>query len=284
MIDLSSIDVSAFPHWLSPGGEVLLINADCMAVLPLLPAESVDLCVTSPPYNQLSSIPKKGSGMWGNSNGGSGFVRAWAESSYPDEIEESEYQHQQNSLFDSSCFSKTSSLFYNHQIRWRDGVCLHPVQWFAPRGWNLRQEIIWDRAGGMMMNAKMFCRFDERVLWFVRGSRWEWNQEFVGLGTIWRIARFQQQQGKEHPVAFPIEIPARCIMGASLPSQTILDPFAGSFTTAVACIRTGRQCIAIEIEPKYFAIGKRRCEEALAIGSLFDPAALAAPNLFEETQ
>ena len=48
MIDLSSIDVSAFQHWLSPGGEVLLINADCMAVLPLLP--KVDAVVTDPPY------------------------------------------------------------------------------------------------------------------------------------------------------------------------------------------------------------------------------------------
>ncbi len=149
-------------------------------------------------------------------------------------------------------------------MRWRDGVCLHPIAWFQPEHWRLRQEIVWDRAGGMMMNARMFCRFDERVIWFVRSDSWTWNQELVGCGTVWRIARQQQQQGKEHPVQFPQEIPRRCIAATTDPGDCVLDPFMGSGTTLVAAKRLGRKAIGIELEEKYCEIAAKR----LAQGAL----------------
>ena len=110
-----------------------------------------------------------------------------------------------------------------------------------------------------MLNARMFCRFDERILWFVRGDTWKWNQESGGIGTIWRIAR---EQLKEHPVAYPEELPRRCIMATTDTGETILDPFMGSGTTGVACAKLGRKFVGIEIEPKYFEIACRRIEEA----------------------
>jgi DNA modification methylase len=48
----------------------------------------------------------------------------------------------------------------------------------------------------------------------------------------------------------------------------ILDPFMGSGTTGVACIRTGRRFIGIEIDPTYFDIARRRLEKELAQGRL----------------
>ena len=251
-------------------GTATLYQGDCLTVLPALSAE-VHLTVTSPPYNQLSTLPKKGSGMWGRSTGGAGFLRAWAESPYADAMPEDEYQSWQNELFSriSAVSTPTSSLFYNHQMRWRDGVCLHPVDWFKPDGWRLRQEIIWNRAGGMMFNARMFCRFDERILWFVRGEQWIWNQECVGLGTVWNVAREQQQQGKEHPVAYPVAIPERCISAASEKGATVLDPFMGSGTTGVACARSEREFIGIEIDGKHFETACRRIEDAQRQERLF---------------
>jgi len=50
----------------------------------------------------------------------------------------------------------------------------------------------------------------------------------------------------------------------STEAQTILDPFMGSGTTGVACIRTGRRFIGIEIEPKYCQIAVERMESELA--------------------
>jgi DNA modification methylase len=238
---------------------VRIFHGDCRDILPGL--SGIRCVVTSPPYNQLAQIPENGSGMWG----GSGFVRAWRAAGYHDDMEESAYQAWQNEVFELAIGAVTpdASLFYNHQLRWRDGVVLHPVAWFRPEGWRLRQEIVWDRCGGMMFNARMFVRFDERVLWFIRGDSWVWNQESVGHGTVWRVAREQQQQGKAHPVAFPAEIPSRCIAATTDHGDLVLDPFAGSGTTGVAAKNQGRRAILIEIEERYCAIAANRCSQGV---------------------
>lgn len=237
---------------------IRIFHADCRQVLPML--EGIALTVTSPPYNQLSSLLREPTGTWSRSSGGLGWVRAWQQCGYADELDEPAYQDQQNEVFAlvASATSPTGSLFYNHQIRWRDGVVVHPIKWFHPIGWDLRQEIIWHRSGGMMMNARMFCRFDERILWFVKGDTWTWNQESVGLGTVWQISI---EQNKEHPVAYPEEIPARCILAASNPGDTILDPFMGSGTTLVAAKNNRRKGIGIEIEEKWCEVAAQRLSQ-----------------------
>ena len=49
---------------------------------------------------------------------------------------------------------------------------------------------------------------------------------------------------------------------ASVPGETILDPFMGSGTTGVAAVQMGRKFIGIEREPKYFDIACKRIEQA----------------------
>jgi DNA modification methylase len=63
------------------------------------------------------------------------------------------------------------------------------------------------------------------------------------------------------------------VVRASLSSETILDPFTGSGTTAIACIRTGRRFIGCEIERKYFDIACARIDRELDQGRLFDAPA-----------
>jgi len=240
---------------------VTIYNGDCRDVL--LTLSGVSCVVTSPPYNQLSGIAGGvASGLWGDRAGGLGFVERWADCGYADDLPEGEYQALQNETFSAirGACSDDASLFYNHQVRWRDGSMLHPVNWFHPVGWALRQEIIWDRGGGMMFNARMFCRFDERILWFIAGKTWQWNQEMVGLGTIWRIPK---EQNKPHPVAFPTEIPARCIAATTTAGGIVLDPFMGSGTTLVAAKNLGRKAVGIEIEERYCEIAAQRCSQGV---------------------
>jgi len=234
-----------------------IYNGDCREVIPTL--NNVNLTVCSPPYNQLSSLLREPSGSWAEVGGGLNFVRNWQKAGYVDDLPEEEYQNRQNTIFGmvATASAIDSSLFYNHQIRWRDTEIIHPVKWFNPPLWNLREEIIWARNGGMMMNARMFCRFDERILWFVRSDKWKWNQEAVGLGTVWNIA-CDQGRGKEHPVAYPEEIPARAISAVTDQGDLILDPFMGSGTTLRAAKNLGRRAIGIEIEEKYCEIAARR--------------------------
>lgn len=253
--------------WESSDQRIRLYRGDCTEIVPTLEDGSINAIVTSPPYNQLATMPKKGTGLWAKSDGGAGFLRKWSESGYQDDMAEPDYQAWQNYLF--SVFhlkaARDASLFYNHQLRWRGGVCLHPVEWFRPEGWRLRSEIIWDRAGGMMLNARMFCRFDERILWHVAGKKWKWNQSAVGYGTIWRIARQQQQQGKNHPVAFPLEIPARCLEAATDADDLVADPFMGGGTVGVACARMGRRFIGIERDQEHFDSAVNAIKDALGM-------------------
>jgi DNA modification methylase len=253
-------------------GLATLYFGDCREIIPQL--SNINCVVTSPPYNQLEGLKGGATGLWGDTAGGKGFVDAWIESGYADDVPEEAYQQEQCDLFAAlaSVCADDASLFYNHQLRWRDGYCLHPIDWFKPENWRLRSEVIWDRGGGMMFNARMFCRFDERILWFVRGKQWKWNQGSVGLGTIWRIAK---AQNKEHPVAFPIEVPARCIAATTDPGDTVLDPYSGSASTGVAAVRAGRRYIGIERDEKFFELGCQRLAAATGKnpGPLFGEAA-----------
>jgi DNA modification methylase len=56
----------------------------------------------------------------------------------------------------------------------------------------------------------------------------------------------------------------------SEPGETVLDPFMGSGTTGVACVKTGRNFIGIEIDPTYFAIAEKRIADAQLQMPLFD--------------
>jgi len=67
---------------------------------------------------------------------------------------------------------------------------------------------------------------------------------------------------KTHPCEKPVVLMEWCL--AFLPdATTILDPFMGSGTTGVACVRTGRKFIGIELDPGYFAIAVKRIQTEL---------------------
>jgi len=74
---------------------------------------------------------------------------------------------------------------------------------------------------------------------------------------------------KEHPTQKPIELMIWCIENYTNPTDTIFDPFMGSGTTGVAAIQLGRNFIGCEIDPDYFAIAKKRIEQAEMQPSLF---------------
>jgi site-specific DNA-methyltransferase (adenine-specific) len=78
--------------------------------------------------------------------------------------------------------------------------------------------------------------------------------------SVWNYD-FAPKQG--HITPKPVELIENIIRHSSNEGATILDPFAGSFTTAIACIRTGRKYICIEKERKYFDIGVKRIEAEL---------------------
>jgi len=87
-----------------------------------------------------------------------------------------------------------------------------------------------------------------------------------------RYARAQlASEGKIHPTQKPLSLMEWCL-GFLPDARTILDPFAGSGTTAVACQRLGRQSISIELDADYWAIMCKRVQEVVDRPPLFTPA------------
>jgi DNA modification methylase len=79
-------------------------------------------------------------------------------------------------------------------------------------------------------------------------------------------------EDKEHIAEKPLEI-IETLVGVSSVGSTVVDCFMGSGTTGVACVRTGRKFVGVELEPRYFDIACRRIEQAYAQGRLFEPEA-----------
>ena len=79
-------------------------------------------------------------------------------------------------------------------------------------------------------------------------------------GNVWEFPRVRYRMGEyeEHPSQKPEALLERVILASSNPGDTILDPFAGTFTTGAVAKALGRQSVGIERSPQYVQIGLRR--------------------------
>lgn len=76
-----------------------------------------------------------------------------------------------------------------------------------------------------------------------------------------------------HPNAKPLSVAKDLLQKITSPGETVIDPFLGSGTTALACLATARRCIGIEREARWFALACQRMHDALAQPDLFLPQA-----------
>jgi len=79
-------------------------------------------------------------------------------------------------------------------------------------------------------------------------------RDYVEVGT----SGVDRSQENTHPAQFPPELAAWVIRLLSPENGTILDPFIGSGTTAIACVETKRNCIGIDISEKYCSYARKR--------------------------
>ena len=227
----------------------MLLCGNALDILKQIPNDSVDVGVTSPPYN------KKGNKGW--------LVDKVEYTSYNDNMSESEYQQNQidvlNELY--RIIKPGGSFFYNHKTRWEKGIMLHPMMWLSKTNWIIRQEIIWDRSIAANIRGWRFWQIDERIYWLYKpiGNNkigTELESKDALLTSIWRI---RPEKTQRHPAPFPIEIPLRCIL-STLKSNTgtVIDPYCGSGTTLVAAEYLGFNCIGIDISQEYINISRNR--------------------------
>lgn len=130
-------------------------------------------------------------------------------------------------------------------------------------GWVWRGLIPWDKgAGARAPHTGYFRHQCEYIVWGTSGvSRAaKWGGPWPG------VFRFPVlQSDKHHMTGKPTPLMAELVQCAP-PGGLVLDPFAGSGSTAVASLRTGRKCIAIEREEAYCAIAAERLRNELSAG------------------
>lgn len=95
------------------------------------------------------------------------------------------------------------------------------------------------------------------------------NLDMVARRIVFRP--MNMDGGKLHPTQKPVAVMKWCL-GFLPDAEAILDPFMGSGTTGVACVKLGRKFTGIELDARYFDIACKRIEDAYAQPDMFVPA------------
>lgn len=220
-------------------GSVWLMEGDCLEILPQL--SGIDACVTDPPYGIGWDV---GINPYGNLR--------------------SQFGKQYKPIVgDDKEFDPTPFLAF-------DKVVLFGANHFANKLPNSGAWIVWDKR----MHVASTDQSDCEMAWFNVGNCARMIRYlYHGGGSIAKENGTAAGQGKVvslHPTQKPVEVMLRCLDFIGI-ADTILDPFTGSGTTGLACIRTGRKFIGIEIDPHHYDTAVSRIQAELARTALLEP-------------
>jgi site-specific DNA-methyltransferase (adenine-specific) len=230
-----------------------IICGDAVKVMKKIPDGSVDLVVTSPPYNLKNSTGngmKDGrGGKWANAALQKGY------SHHNDAMPHKEYVKWQRDCLTEMfrIIPETGAIFYNH--KWRVQAGLLQDRQDIVSGFPVRQIIIWKRKGGLNFNAGYFLPTYE-VIYLITKPKFKLVPKTNAYGDVWEIT---QEMKNEHPAAFPVKLIDRII--SSTKAKIILDPFMGSGTTAISAINYNRNYIGIDISPDYCKMAEKRIKD-----------------------
>lgn len=230
-----------------------IICGDVIEVMKKIPDGSIDLVITSPPYNIKNSTGnglKDGrGGKWANARLQKGY------SHHDDCMPHGEYVKWQRDCLDEMMrvIPENGAIFYNH--KWRVQAGLLQDRQDIVSGFPVRQIIVWRRKGGLNFNPGYFLPTYE-VIYLIAKSKFRLAPKANAHGDIWE---FTQEMNNDHPAAFPVNLIDRIVLATN--AKTVLDPFMGSGTTAISAINFKRDYIGIDISPEYCDMTKKRIKE-----------------------
>lgn len=246
-------------------------QGDCLDLLKTIPDASIQLIVTSPPYN----IGKE----------------------YEEKLRLNVYIEQQAKII-TQC---TRVLSPGGSICWQVGnhvdkgaiipldTVLFPV--FAGLGLRMRNRIIWHFEHGLHCNRRFSGRY-ETIIWFTKSDNYTFNLDAVRVpqkypgkkhfkgpkagqyscnplgknpGDLWVIPNVKSNhvEKTDHPCQFPVELIERLVLSLSNSGDWVLDPFLGSGTSIIAAIRHDRRGVGAEILPRYATLARQRIQQEI---------------------
>jgi adenine-specific DNA-methyltransferase len=256
---------------LGSDARIVVHPGDCIEFLKTIPDGSVQLVVTSPPYNLGKEYEKR--------------------------LHLNAYLDQQATVI-RECFRILDN---RGSICWQVGnyvergyivpldTILYPV--FRDLGLQLRNRMIWHFEHGLHCSKRFSGRY-ETILWFTKSDEYLFNldpvrvpQKYPGKkhfkgpragtysgnplgknpGDVWLIPNVKANhvEKTEHPCQFPVELIERLVLALTGPRDWVFDPFLGTGTTAIAAIRHNRRAMGSEIVDKYVRIARTRISDEL---------------------
>lgn len=244
----------------------MVYPGDCLEFLKHVPDESLQLVVTSPPYNLGKEYERR--------------------------LRLDSYVEQQRAVI-SAC---VRALAKNGSICWQVGnyvdkgfiipldTVLYPI--FTDLGLKMRNRIIWHFEHGLHCKNRFSGRY-ETIIWFTKSDDYLFHldpvrvpQKYPGKkhfkgpkagqhscnplgknpGDLWIIPNVKSNhvEKTEHPCQFPVELVERLVLSMTNEGDWVFDPFLGTGTTIVAAIRHARRGAGAETFWKYVGIAQDR--------------------------
>lgn len=246
-----------------------LYNGDCLEVMNQIPNGSIDLTVTSPPYDNLRSY-NGNNNLWGEHiwkgvieqlfrvtvDGG---VVVWVVADQTKKGSESGTSFKQALYFKEIGFNLHDTMIWNKPNSFNFGSNNCYKQQFEymfilskskPKTINFIKDIKAKMAGKVLQGARKHSDGTrDKVPFFI-------CDEFKKRGNVWNIGLSNENFG--HTAVFPEQLANDHIISWSNEGDIVFDPFMGSGTTGVACKNLNRNFIGIELDEKYFSIAKER--------------------------
>ncbi len=250
----------------SASKQIVVYHGDCLKLLSTIPDESLQLIVTSPPYN----IGKE----------------------YEKRLKLEDYFEQQAAVIRECvrCLSPHGSICWqvgnyvnNGSIIPLDTV-LYPI--FTSLGLKMRNRIIWHFEHGLHCSRRFSGRY-ETIIWFTKTENYVFNldpvrvpQKYPGKkyfkgpnagkyscnplgknpGDFWVIPNVKSNhvEKTEHPCQFPVELIERLVLSLTNEEDWVFDPFLGTGTSIIAAIRHSRRGLGAEVMAQYVRLAKQR--------------------------
>ena len=246
-----------------------IYQSDVLETLRLITTESVQLIVTSPPYNIGKEYESK-------TNYDDYFI--WQEEVIQECVRilkpGGSICWQVGNGIDKGEVIPLDAIFY--------GI-------FKKFNLKMRNRIIWTFGHGLHAKNRFSGRY-ETILWFTKGNDYKFNLDSVRVpvkypnkkhfkgpkigqlssnplgknpGDVWDITNVKAMHPEktEHPCQFPVAMIERLILDMTDTGDLVLDPFVGSGTTLVAAALHGRKSLGIEVQEKYVEIAMSRLKD-----------------------
>lgn len=215
-----------------------VICGDSLAVLKGLPDNYVDLVLTDPPYGiNYQSARRVDKSQWKPKIANDKLPFIWW-------------------LYDAFRVTKDGGALVCFS-RW--DVDQDFKRSIELAGWTIKSQIIWDRKVHGMGDLKSSFAPQHDTIWFATKGKFQfYNKRPKSVLSYQRVS----SNKLIHPNEKPAELLEYLIESLTTENQIILEPFAGSGSTLVACKQLKRNYIGIEISPEYCRVAEDRLEAA----------------------